>query len=65
MLLTPLAVSAAEYTANSVQSMDGNVKCFTASSGWFIQSTGPCKGFVPPQRVAIGETFEADGRRSK
>jgi hypothetical protein len=65
LLLAPFSASAAKYAANSVEATDGIIKCFTASDGWFIQSTGPCKTFVAPRRIAIGETFEVGGKKFK
>lgn len=63
VLLTPFSASAAEYTANSVKAADGLIRCITASNGWFTQSTGPCAGFIPPTRIAMGEAFEIDGKK--
>ena len=65
VLLAPFSASAAEYTANSVEAADGVIRGITASNGWITSSTGPCVGFVPPARIAIGEAFEIGGKKLK
>jgi len=52
---------AAERTAKEVTAADGVIKCITAESGWLFSSSGLCKDFEPPQRIAVGETFKANG----
>jgi hypothetical protein len=53
---------AAEYGANEVEAIDGKVQCFSRSD-WFVTVvSGPCNGFIAPKKIAIGETFAADGK---
>ncbi|WP_027571298.1 hypothetical protein [Bradyrhizobium sp. WSM1743] len=52
------------YQATSIEAVDGKVKCSEAG-GWLIQSTGPCSRFVPPPRLAVGESFEVNGKKIK
>jgi hypothetical protein len=51
--------------ANSVQEarpLDGKILC-RSRSDWFItESSGPCSGFTPPSKLAVGESFVANGK---
>jgi hypothetical protein len=48
---------------SEVIALDGDVKCLSYA-GWYITSvTGPCEGYTPPSRVALGEQFTERGIR--
>ncbi len=54
-------VSTGDVRAEVVEAIDGKVKCLSHRH-WFITTvSGPCKTFTPPAKVALGETFVADG----
>ena len=41
--------------------LDGKVECH-ANTNWLITTTsGPCDTFTPPAKVALGESFSANG----
>ena len=55
-------VSAGDVRAEAVAAIDGEVRCLSHRS-WLITSvSGPCKTFSRPAKVALGETFVADGQ---
>jgi hypothetical protein len=67
LLISAASVNADDtrtYQATAIEAADGSVKCFEAG-GWFFQSTDPCSGFVPPPRLAVGESFEVSGKKIK
>ena len=46
-------------------SVTGTIDCFTTTN-WFVTSTtGPCSDFVPPSRVRVGESFNANDKKFK
>ena len=58
-----LAAAASPTAAQDVQvqsavAIDGKVDCAQMKSG----ATHPCEGFTPPPKVAVGETFSAEGK---
>jgi hypothetical protein len=50
--------AAQDVQVQSVVAIDGNVNCLQMKTG----ATRPCEGFTPPPKVAVGETFSADGK---
>ena len=60
VLISP--AQSAEKTATRVEAINGDVKCFQSKIGWITNTTGPCSNFIPPRTIAIGETFEVDGK---
>jgi hypothetical protein len=57
--------SAGEFYAEAVAAADGEVKCL-AHTSWIITTvSGPCKSFMPPEKVALGQTFVADGETQR
>jgi hypothetical protein len=51
-----------EYSAKEVQALDESVSC-TTFQDWYIRATsGPCRGFVSPKKIAVGERFRAGDR---
>jgi hypothetical protein len=58
-----LAAAASPAAAQDVQvqsavAIDKKVDCAQMKSG----ATHPCEGFTPPPKVAVGETFSAEGK---
>jgi len=50
--------AAQEVQVQSVVAIDGKVACSQMKTG----ATRPCEEFTPPLKVAVGETFSADGK---
>jgi|SRR5512132_197416 hypothetical protein len=50
--------AAQDLPVQSVVAIDGEVDCLQMKTG----ATRPCEGFTPPAKVAVGETFSADGK---
>lgn len=42
--------------------LDEKVSCIAHREGWIMNSTGPCKDYKPPARIALGETFYVEGK---
>jgi len=59
-LVSPAA--AHEFKVQSVVPIDGKVDCVEHRKSGDTVTTGPCKGFTPPPKVAIGEKFITDGK---
>jgi hypothetical protein len=62
-IIALLAAATSPTTAQDVQvqsvvAIDGKVDCLQIKTG----ATHPCEGFTPPPKVAVGETFSADGK---
>ena len=58
--LGSISVDSYGYVLQSVVAIDGKVVC-----SQIIMQTGntsPCKEFTAPPKVAVGETFSADGK---
>ena len=53
--------AAQDVQVQSVVATDGKVACLQMKTG----ATHPCEGFTPPPKVAVGETFGADGKSRK
>ena len=51
--------AAQEVEVQSVVAIDGEAACVQMKTGG---ATRPCEGFKPPSKVAVGETFDADGK---
>ena len=52
------ATAAQDLPVQSVVAIDGKVDCRQMKT----EATEPCEGFTPPPKVAVGETFSADGK---
>ena len=50
--------AAQDVQVQSVVAIDGKIDCLQMKTG----ATHPCEGFTPPPKVAVGETFSADGK---
>jgi hypothetical protein len=50
--------AAQDAQVQSVVAIDGKVDCLQIKTG----ATHPCEGFTPPPKLAVGETFSADGK---
>ena len=50
--------AAQDLPVQSVVAIDGKVDCLQMKTG----ATRPCEGFTPPPKVAVGETFSAEGK---
>jgi hypothetical protein len=50
--------AAQDLPVQSVVAIDGEGDCLQMKTG----ATRPCEGFTPPAKVAVGETFSADGK---
>ena len=50
--------AAQDVQVQSVVAIDGKVNCLKMKTG----ATSPCEGFTPPPKLAVGETFSADGK---
>jgi hypothetical protein len=50
--------AAQDVQVQSVVAIDGKVDCLQMKTG----ATHPCEGFTPPPKLAVGETFSADGK---
>jgi len=57
------SAAAAEYPASEAQAIDGKIACFAHHDRLVKTSSEPCNGFAPPAKLAIGESFTADGKR--
>jgi hypothetical protein len=53
--------AAQDVQVQSLVALDGKVDCLQMKTG----ATHPCEGFTPPAKVALGETFSADGKNRK
>jgi hypothetical protein len=51
--------AAQDVQVQSVVAIDGKAACVQMKTGG---ATRPCEGFKPPSKVAVGETFDADGK---
>jgi hypothetical protein len=49
--------AAQDVEVQSLVALDGKVECLQKTG-----ATHPCEGFTPPPKVALGETFSADGK---
>ena len=54
--------AAQDVQVQSVVAIDGKVSCFSQLKTGGDGVTRPCEGFKPPAKVAVGETFSADGK---
>ena len=53
--------SAHDVRVGAAAAVDGKVECH-AYTNWFITTvSGPCDTFTPPAKVALGESFSANG----
>src|ERR1700730_11195488 len=53
---------AADFPVQEARALDGNTLC-RAHSNWLItEVSGPCSGFTPPSKLAVGEAFVANGK---
>jgi hypothetical protein len=50
--------AAQDVQVQSVVAIDGKVECLQMKTG----ETHPCEAFTPPPKVAVGETFSAEGK---
>jgi hypothetical protein len=57
--------AASDYPVREAKSIDGNILCHSKSDLIITESTGPCSGFTPPSKVAVGATFIANGKARK
>ena len=55
---TTSPAAAQDVQVQSVAAIDGKVVCSQIKTG----ATRPCEEFTPPPKVAVGETFSADGK---
>jgi hypothetical protein len=55
---TTSPAAAQDVQVQSVVAIDGKVVCSQIKTG----ATRPCEEFTPPPKVAVGETFSADGK---
>ena len=55
---TTSPAAAQDVQVQSVVAIDGKVVCSQMKTG----ATRPCEEFTPPPKVAVGETFSADGK---
>lgn len=60
---TALAAELQQYRASWVRASDGNVQCVHSDRGWIFDTSGPCKNFVPPSEIRIGESFQTAGKK--
>jgi hypothetical protein len=61
LVLSDRAV-AADFPVQEARAVDGNTLC-RAHSNWLItEVSGPCSGFTPPSKLAVGEAFVANGK---
>jgi len=44
-----------------VEAVNNVVQCNAYHNGWITSTTGPCSGFKPPDTIALGQTFLAEG----
>ena len=51
--------AAQDVAVQSVVAIDGKAACVQMKTGG---ATRPCEGFTPLRKVAVGETFSADGK---
>ena len=51
--------AAQDVQVQSVMAIDGKVDCSQMKQGGAIR---PCEAFTPPHKVAVGETFSAEGK---
>jgi hypothetical protein len=52
----------ADSSPKEVFAKGTSIRCFLRHEGWITTTTGPCEGFTPPARIAIGATFKANGK---
>ena len=58
--LTMGGAGAKEYRVSEIQPL-GEIRCNFHNEGSSVPSTQPCSDFKPPAKVAIGESFSAEG----
>ena len=65
LLILALAsyASAGDHTPQEVRALDGRVLCLAHHELIITESSGPCDSFAPPLKVAIGESFVANGKK--
>lgn len=61
-ILFPTIAYGQTYKARKVEALDGTVACNWARDRLITLISGPCEGFVAPQKVEVGGTFQANGK---
>ncbi|MFZ3238239.1 MAG: hypothetical protein WA417_16055 [Stellaceae bacterium] len=55
--------SAGDRTPQEVHALDSRVLCLAHHELILTESSGPCDSFTPPRKIAIGESFAANGKK--
>jgi hypothetical protein len=63
MFAVPLRGNSADYPVDEVGVLDGKILCLAHHNLIITESSGPCDGFTPPLKVAVGQSFVANGER--
>jgi hypothetical protein len=63
MFAAPLRSIAADSPVREVRALDGKILCLAHHELIVTESSGPCDGYTPPLKVAVGESFSADGKK--
>ena len=63
ILLATAPAIGADYRAQWVKSGNATINCFHAKRGWVFDTSGPCKNFVLPESIRVGESFQVDGKK--
>lgn len=62
LLFAGAMAHAKEYKAKLVEPINGVIACNWARDRLITVISSSCEGFKPPARVALGETFQANGK---
>lgn len=61
--LAPHQLTATADSITDAEALDGHVICLAHYDWITSRSSGPCDGFIPPTKVAVGADFTANGKR--
>jgi hypothetical protein len=61
-LIAAMPAQAETYKTKLVEPLNGVVACKWARDRWITVISSSCDDFKPPARIAIGETFQANGK---
>ncbi len=62
LMLTAVPANSEEKQPRWVEAAKNELRCFHYQKGWITDTTGPCDDFRPPDTIAIGQTFFANGQ---
>src|SRR5262245_26898925 len=63
--LASFAIHARDLQVRSAVRLDGKLECPAHTNHWITTASGPCESYTPPEKVALGEHFTANGKEQQ